>query len=93
MSTALDKKLRRKANRQLAKAGERLLTKAQQDRCTAKAKAICERVKQADDKSLSLGERSAAKAANRRLSDTWDKREPGNTKAWFNPTGKRFVNY
>lgn len=93
MSTALDKKLRRKANRQLAKAGEQRITKEYQDRCASKAAAVCERIKQADDKSLSMGERSAAKAANRRLSDTWVKREPGNTKAWFNPQGKQFVNY
>ncbi|AFU62957.2 hypothetical protein D305_gp01 [Pseudomonas phage UFV-P2] len=91
MSVAKDAKLRRKANRKLRQLGERPVTKAMQVKCELKAAGVCKRVKMQDDKSLSLAERAAAKAANRRLSDSWDKREPGNVKDWFNPTGKQYV--
>lgn len=91
MSVAQDAKLRRKANRKLRMLGEREVTKADQDYCQAKAQAVLKRVKMCDDTSLPLAERAAAKAGNKRLSNSWDKRNPHQPKDWFNPSGKNFA--
>lgn len=90
-SVALEKKQRRKTNRKLRQLGERPVTADQNVRCREKAAKVCHNVQAADNKSLSMAERAAAKASNKRMSDTWDKREPGNVGQWFNPTGKLYA--
>lgn len=90
MSAALDKKLRRKANRQLRKLGEREVTAQAQRQAQGKINMLqeCNRIIDGD---FTLSEKAGARKAKKATTVRWEKRNTTNVKEWFNPTGKQFV--
>lgn len=89
MSAALDKKLRRSANRQLRKLGEREVTAQAQRYAQGKINMLQNCNKLIDNGTP--GEAAQARKAKKQTTIRWEKRDTTNIKEWFNPTGKQFV--
>lgn len=89
MSAALDKKLRRKANRQLRKLGEREVTAQDQRYAQGKINMLLNCNKLIDEGTP--GEAAQARKAKKATTVRWEKRNNTNVKEWFNPTGKQYV--